>query len=65
MIMPRDAESIQAVLRLRTLGPSGLTHCRSRVIDCLETLVEDEDGPITELDIGMWGPSMRITQTTN
>ena len=35
------------------------------MIDRLETLVEDEDGLITELDIGMWGPSMEITQTTS
>ncbi|MFC7224785.1 HTH domain-containing protein [Halalkalicoccus sp. GCM10025322] len=54
---------VRAVLRLRTLGPSGLNPPQVAVIDRLQTLSEDEDGPITHLDVDMWGASMGITQT--
>lgn len=54
------ADSVQAVLRLRTLGPSGLNPPQIEVIDRLQTLTED--GPITNLDIDVWGGSMGITQ---
>jgi hypothetical protein len=54
------ADSVQAVLRLRTLGPSGLNPPQTAVIDRLQTLTED--GPIADLDIDIWGPSMGITQ---
>lgn len=47
------ADSVRAVLRLRTLGPSGLNPPQIEVIDRLQTLTED--GPITNLDIDVWG----------
>ena len=55
-------DSIRAIVRLRTLGPSGLNPPQIKVIDHLQTLSEDEDGPIADLDIGMWRPLMGITQ---
>ena len=55
-------DAIRAVLRLRTLGPSGLNPPQIEVIDRLQTLTEDEDGPLNDLDVGMWGPSMESTQ---
>ena len=63
MATTADAEPVRAVLRLRTLGPSGLNPPQIEVIDRLQTLTEGEDGPITELDIDIWGTSMGITQT--
>lgn len=63
MPMIADSESVQAVVRLRTLGPSGLNPPQTEVIDRLQTLSEDEDGPLNDLDMGMWGPSMGSTQT--
>lgn len=57
-----STDTIRAVLRLRTLSPSGLNPPQIDVIDRLQTLREDEDGPITDLDVGMWGPAMGITQ---
>lgn len=58
MTMPAD--SVQAVLRLRTMGPSGLNPPQTAVIDRLQTLTEN--GPIADLDIDIWGASMGITQ---
>lgn len=55
-----NTDAIRAVVRLRTLGPSGLNPPQIDVIDRLQTL--SEDGPIADLDIGMWRPSMGITQ---
>lgn len=55
-----STDAIRVVLRLRTLGPSGLTPPQIDVIDRLQTL--SEDGLIADLDVGMWGPSMGITQ---
>lgn len=53
----------RAVLRVRTLGPSGLNPPQIEVIDRLETLSEGEDGPIDEFDVDVWGASMGITQS--
>lgn len=61
--MTMNTDSIHAVLRLRTLGPSGLNPPQTEVIDRLRTLAED--GPIADLDVDVWGPSMGITQTTD
>lgn len=54
-------DSIRAVLRLRTLGPTGLNPPQTEVLDHLQTL--NEDGPIDELDVDVWGGTMGITQT--
>lgn len=54
-------DSVRAVLRLQTLGPSGLNPPQTEVLDHLQTL--SEDGPIDELDVDVWGGSMGITQT--
>lgn len=59
--MTLTTDSVQGVLRLRTLGPSGLNPPQIEVIDRLQTLTE-EDGPLDDLDVGMWGPSMGSTQ---
>lgn len=61
--MTLTADSVQGVLRLRTLGPSGLNPPQIEVIERLQTLSEDEDGPLDDLDVGMWGPSMGNTHT--
>lgn len=53
--------AIRAVLRLRTLGPSGLNPPQTEVVDRLRTL--DEEGPIADLDVDVWDGSMGITQT--
>lgn len=58
-------DAVQAVLRLRALGPSGLNPPQTKVIDRLRTLNEDEDGPLTDLEIDMWGASMGPTQTAD
>ena len=60
----RSADSVRAVLRVRTLGPSGLNPPQIDVIDRLQTLSEgeDEDGPLADLDVEVWGTSMGITQ---
>ena len=63
MAMTADSEPVQVVLRLRTLGPSGLNPPQTKVIDRLQTLNEDEDSLVTELDVDIWGTSMGITQT--
>lgn len=63
MTLTADSEPVRVVLRLRTLGPSGLNPPQTNVIDRLQTLIEGEDGPITERDIDIWGTSMGITQT--
>lgn len=57
-----STDSVRAVLRLRTLGPSGLNPPQTKVINRLQTLTEDPNGPLDDLDIGMWGPSMGLTQ---
>lgn len=54
-------DAVRAVLRLRTLGPSGLNPPQIEAVDRLQTL--SEDGPIGELDVEVWGASMGITQT--
>ena len=59
--LPMSTDPIQAVVRLRTLGPSGLNPPQIEVIDRLQTLTEN--GPLDDLDVGMWGPSMESTQT--
>lgn len=51
---------IRAVVRVRTLGPSGLNPPQIEVIDHLETLAED--GVIAEPDVDVWGMSMGTTQ---
>lgn len=57
------ADPVRAVLRLRTLGPSGLNPPQTEVIDRLQTLTENEDNSIADLDVDVWGASMGITQT--
>jgi hypothetical protein len=54
---------LRAVLRLRILGPSGLNPPQTKVIDRLQTLSEDKAGPLADLGVGLWGPSMGLTQT--
>lgn len=54
-------DAVRAVLRLRTLGPSGLNPPQTEVVDRLRTLAEK--GPIADLDVDVWGGSMGITQT--
>ena len=58
-------EIVRAVVRLRTLGPSGLNPPQIEVIDRLQTLSEDEESPLTDLDVDVWGPSIGITQTAD
>lgn len=55
------AGSIRAVLRLRTLGPSGLNPPQTEVVDRLRTLVEAD--PIADLDVDVWGSGMGDTRT--
>lgn len=57
--------SIQAVVWLRTLGPSGLNPPQINVIDRLQTLSEDENGPLADLDIDIWRTSIGPTQTAD
>lgn len=59
----RSADSVRAVLRVRTLGPSGLNPPQIEVMDRLQTLSEDEDGLLDDLNINMWIPSIGLTQT--
>lgn len=54
-------DAVRVVLRLRTLGPSGLNPPQTEVVDRLRTLVDE--GPIVELDADVWGGSMGVTQT--
>lgn len=58
-----SADSIRAVLRLRTLGPSGLNPPQTEIVDRLRTLTED--GPIDDLDVDVWGASMGIARTVD
>jgi hypothetical protein len=58
--MSVDPETVRAVLRLRTMAPSGLNPPQIEVVDRLQTL--SDDGPIAELDIDIWGASMGLTQ---
>lgn len=53
------AGSVSAVLRLRTLGPSGPNPPQTEVIDRLQTLTEND--PMVDLDIDIWRPSMGST----
>lgn len=59
--MTVNVDSIRLVLRLRTLGPSGLNPPQTEVIDRLRGLTED--GPLADLDVDVWGIAMGITQT--
>lgn len=61
--IPMITDSIQAVVRLRTLGLSGLNPPQIEIVDRLQRLAKDENGPLDDLDIDMWGPSTGITQT--
>lgn len=54
---------VRAIVRLRTLGPSGLNPPQTEVIERLQTLTEDEASSVTDLDIDIWGVSMGTTQT--
>ena len=65
MTLTANAEPVRAVLRLRTLGPSGLNPPQIKVIDRLQTLNEDEESPLADLDVDVWGPSIGITQTVD
>lgn len=51
-----DSGSVRAVLRVRTLAPYGFSETQTEIMDRLQTL--REDGPITELDIDVWGATM-------
>lgn len=55
-----SADAVRAVVRVRTLAPSGLNPVQIEVIDRLQTLTED--GPIVELDVDVWGATMGTTQ---
>lgn len=61
--MTTSADSIHAVLRLRTLGPAGLNPPQTEVINRLQTLTEQKDGPIADLDLDIWEVSIGVTQT--
>lgn len=61
MIATMTENSVQVVLRLRTLGPSGLNPPQTEIIDRLQTL--SEAGLITDLNTDVWGASMGITRT--
>jgi hypothetical protein len=61
MTTTKSADTVRAVLRSRTLGPSGLNPPQTEVINRLQTLTED--GPIADLDIDIWGVAMGVTQT--
>ncbi|MDL5360641.1 HTH domain-containing protein [Halalkalicoccus sp. NIPERK01] len=52
-------ESLEAVLRLRTLAPYGIDRTQKEIIDRLRDLVKD--GPLTDLDVDAWGASVRAT----
>lgn len=54
---------VRAVVRLRTLSPSGLNPPQTEVIDRLQTLSQEEESPIADLGVDIWGASMGITQT--
>jgi hypothetical protein len=53
-----DSNAVRAVLRVRTLAPHGISETQTEIIERLRTL--REDGAIIELDIDVWGPSMRV-----
>jgi hypothetical protein len=55
-----NPDAVRTVVRVRTLGPSGLNPPQTEVIDRLQALTED--GPIAELDVNVWGASMGMTQ---
>lgn len=63
--MTMTADSVQAVVRLRTPDPSGLNPLQIEAIDRLQTLSEDEESPLADLDVDVWGPSIGITQTAD
>lgn len=54
-----NADAVRAVVRVRTMGPSGLNPPQTEVIGRLQMLA-DEDS-IADLDIDVWGASMGIT----
>lgn len=54
-------DPVRAVLHLRALGPSGLNPPQIEVVDRLRTCAEN--GPIDDLDVDVWGPSMGVSQT--
>lgn len=56
---------VRAVVRLRTLGPSGLNPPQTNVIDRLQTLNKDENGSLADLDIDIWGTSIGPMQTVD
>lgn len=49
---------VHAVVRLRTLGPSGLNPPQIQVVDRLQLLADDQNHPVTDLDTDVWGASM-------
>jgi hypothetical protein len=61
MIATMTEDSVQVVLRLRTLGPSGLNSPQTEIMDRLQTF--SEEGLIADLDTDIWGASMGVTQT--
>lgn len=54
-----NPDAVRTVVRVRSLGPSGLNPPQTEVIDRLQALTED--GPIAELDVDVWGTSMGLT----
>lgn len=55
--------TVRAVLRLRTLGPSGLNPPQVEAVEHLRALAEDGDGSIDDLDVDVWGASMGVART--
>ncbi|MDL5363096.1 HTH domain-containing protein [Halalkalicoccus sp. NIPERK01] len=55
-----STDSVRAVVRVRTLGPAGLNPPQIEVINRLQMLADE--GPVDELDVDVWGPSMGTTQ---
>lgn len=53
-------ETIDVVVRVRSIAPSGLNPPQCDVINRLQTLAER--GSIADLDVDVWGPSMGIAQ---
>lgn len=58
-----STESLQAVARLRTMGPSGLNPPQMQVVERLEAIDDSRNHPLGDLDIDVWGGSMGITRT--
>ena len=56
-------DPLRAVVRLRTIGPSGLNPPQTEFVERLQTF--SEAGLIDELNADVWDGSMGITQPDN